>query len=662
MKLDFNFNCSFSVRCAALIGALLFSSATSVWAEPPLEGGHDVLAERLAAVAAYVAADYPGAVRNGRVLVESEYEEQRGLLKEAQSLFIGLRPLAGHETAREALAEELGRLTSDIEGRADEKAIVTDARAIELRLINDFGLVLAPSVPPSEERARQLFAANCVACHGVDGRADTERARTLRPPPVSFFDRERLRRISPALAFHAISFGVSGTAMAAFDSLSAADRWSLAFYVTSLRHRNGDFARGEARLATMQTTIVPTASRLARLSDDELQKALPALPEQDQADILAFLRAVAPFRVAKGGVFADARRLLGELGAQAGTQTVDRGKARELAIAAYLDGVEPHEAALRARDPALAERVERALLGLRHAVDTAMSPEAIRKEVARTLLVLDSVEERAQTGASVPFFAASAIALREGFELSLLIAALLAFVRRSGHPEHARFVHAGWLAAVPAGILTWFAIGAALGGARRELTEGLLTLTAATMLLFVSHFVLGRLESQKWLRFLERRTLRIESREKGQLPSAWPLVLLAFIAAFREAIEIVVFFRALILDSTGYGLAVLLGAASGLLLLAGLVFAMSQLGKRMSPRPLMAASSVLLTILAISLVGQGIRSLQEGGYLSLTSLPLPSVPQLGLFASAEGLLVQGGVLCLAWIPALLHRRRAPQTA
>ena len=46
-------------------------------------------------------------------------------------------------------------------------------------------------------------------------------------------------------------------------------------------------------------------------------------------------------------------------------------------------------------------------------------------------------------------------------------------------------MHDGWLLALPAGAVTWFAVGAALGGAKRELTEGVLTLVAAAMLLFV---------------------------------------------------------------------------------------------------------------------------------------------------------------------------------
>src|SRR5205823_2066186 len=147
------------------------------------------------------------------------------------------------------------------------------------------------------------------------------------------------------------------------------------------------------------------------------------------------------------------------------------------------------------------------------------------------------------------------------------------------------------------------------------------------MLLFVSHVVLGRLESRRWLKFLERRTVeaaRGGERVAGAPP--WPLAAVAFVAAYREAIEVVLFFRALVLDAPGR-----------------------------------AGAVALRTLLSVSLVGQGIRALQEGGYLGLTPLGegVPSLPSLGLYATAEGLAVQALVLLMVAVPWWLERRRRP---
>ncbi|HZS35413.1 MAG TPA: FTR1 family protein [Polyangia bacterium] len=617
--------------------------------------------ERLAALVDYVAADYPGAVKNGRVIAESELAEQQGMLAEAEALIAKARPLPGHQLGALALLGELGALLQDFRAHASEDKVAADCRTIHKRLIDDYGLVLSPLAPPSEERARAVFAAACASCHGSDGRADTPQARTLKPPPVSFLDGERMSRISPSLAFHALTFGVGGTAMASFDTLPASDRWSLAFYVVGLRHASGELERGARLAAEGRVPIAASASRLAELSDAQLDEKLRStLPDTgDRAAAIAHLRRVASFAAAPGGDFAEARRILAEVAVAAD----DPARARSLAVAAYLEGVEPHEATLRARDRAVADRIERAFFELRQAIDGGRGAEQIRREVARAALVLDGAEERGHGGPSVPFFAALAIALREGFELSLLIAALLAFVRKSSRAAEgdARWVHVGWTLAIPAGVATWFLVGAAIGGARRELTEGVLTLVAAAMLLFVSHFVLGRLESRRWLKFLERKVTGGERQNAAPEPRAghaWSLAAVAFVAAYREAIEIVLFFRALVLDAPGRGLAILAGAATGIAALIALVKVMSILGRRLNPRPLMLVSSVLLTGIAISLVGQGVRALQEGGYLHLSPLPfaMPSVPVLGLYATVEGLAAQLIVLALVIVPAWLEKR------
>jgi high-affinity iron transporter len=137
-------------------------------------------------------------------------------------------------------------------------------------------------------------------------------------------------------------------------------------------------------------------------------------------------------------------------------------------------------------------------------------------------------------------------------------------------------------------------------------------------------------------------------------------MLVAFVAAYREAIEIVLFFRALAIDSPGRGWAIATGALVGVTILGGVVVVMQQLGKRLNPRPVMLASGVLLTGLAISLVGQGVRALQEGGYLPLTPLGNGSggLPSVGLYPTIEGLVAQLVVLALVLLPLWLERRRA----
>lgn len=642
------------------VGFILTVLAAAAQAGEP--GGGDL--QRLAALVDYVAADYAGAVQGGKVLAAAEYEEQRGLLRDAAEL-VRRVPAPRTEAAREALAGEMAALARAVDAKATPEQVAALCRGIRTRLVNDFGLALVPLAPPSWDRAAKLYGDACVRCHGADGRADTEEARRLTPPPVSFHDAERMSRITPQLAYHALTFGVKDTAMASFDTLSAADRWSLAFYVVALRHAD-DRAAGERALA--RSRFVPTVTRLAELSDGELEALLGSeLAEPgSRAAALDYLRRTVSFAAEPGGTFAAARRLLSEVV----NATADRRRAHDLAVAAYLEGVEPHEAALRARDPDLARRIEAGFLALRRTIDgdqggadssgragQAGDGDAVVREVAQLRLLLDRAEEH-EASWGVLFVASLTIALREGLETALLIAALLAFLRKSGREDSARLVHLGWLAAIPAGLVTWFFAGALLRGAGRELVEAVITLLAAVLILGVTHWVLGRVEAQHWVGYLRRK---VTAAASGPGTRAWPLWGLAFFAAYREAVEVVLFYRALLLDAGESRLPVALGAVSGLVGIGVVLLVVQRLGRRLNPRPVMLASSVILAALALALVGRGVHALQEGGYIGLSPLGLPELPWLGFYANREGLVAQLGALLAIVLPSLV-RPSQPQRA
>ena len=129
----------------------------------------------------------------------------------------------------------------------------------------------------------------------------------------------------------------------------------------------------------------------------------------------------------------------------------------------------------------------------------------------------------------------------------------------------------------------------------------------------------------------------------------------------REALEIVLFFRALALGAPGHSAAVLAGAAVGVAGLTALVLVMSQLGRRLNPRPVMLASSVLLAALAVTLVGRGVRALQEGGFVGLTSLPLPDLSVIGIYPTLQGLMAQAATFVALFAPSLVERWRGRPT-
>jgi high-affinity iron transporter len=257
---------------------------------------------------------------------------------------------------------------------------------------------------------------------------------------------------------------------------------------------------------------------------------------------------------------------------------------------------------------------------------------------------------------AVPFGAAFIIYFREGIEAALLVGALLAGVRRLGSPEGVRYLHAGWLAAVPAGLLTWWlADRVVTGGAdRQELMEALVALLAAAVLFSVSFWLISKAESRHWTAYL-KRTL-----ERG-LGGRRLLVLsgLAFLAVYREAAETVLFTQALLFESPSQRGQVLAGAAAGLLSVCVAAYLMSRTARRLPLGPFFAVSGALMCVLSISFAGSGLYALVAAGYLTPRPVPFPEIPWLGIHPDLTSLLIQLAIAGLVGGAALTSLRRRP---
>lgn len=73
----------------------------------------------------------------------------------------------------------------------------------------------------SLEVGRRIYARECANCHGADGRADTEVARVLNPPPRNFTDPIVMARLDDGRVYMAIYRGRPGTAMGGRGELLA---------------------------------------------------------------------------------------------------------------------------------------------------------------------------------------------------------------------------------------------------------------------------------------------------------------------------------------------------------------------------------------------------------------------------------------------------------
>jgi len=614
-------------------GLLLSASLAQASPAPSLaaDGGN---AQRLVLLLDYVAADYGGAVKDGRVLASGEYAEQLRFMADAREI--------AHELGGpgDPLVQHVDGITRMLDAKASAADVAGACRAAREAVVRRFGLPTAPAARPSLEDARALYAQACAICHGVKGDAATERARELDPPPASFINPGRLTALSPYRAYNALTFGVPGTSMASFESLTADERWGLAFYVFRLGHAGQRMQGPQSR---------PLAE-LSSESDAELLGALSAEGEADPAAVLAHLRVEAPFQEPPAGAgLVRTRGLLRQALA-----TYRGGSPRQgdrMVIDAYLQGFEALEPRLRARDASGTLAVEDGFRDLRAAMARGdagavqAQAQALDQELARL-----QVEGRA----GIPLLAAFLIYVREGIEAALLVGALLAGLRRLGRSDAARWVHAGWMAALPAGVLTWFVLERVVrtGPEHRELMEAVVALLAALVLFTVSFWMISRVESQHWLGYLRGRLQKsLDGKKLGVLAG------LSFLAVYREAAETVLFTQALLLDAPGQSMQVLAGCLLGLLVVAAVAAVMARAVLRLPLGPFFAVSGVLLCGLAISFAGSGIYSLVAAGYLAPRPVPGPEVPWMGIYPDLTGLLVQSAILTLMAAAAVLTLRR-----
>lgn len=204
---------------------------------------------------------------------------------------------------------------------------------------------------------------------------------------------------------------------------------------------------------------------------------------------------------------------------------------------------------------------------------------------------------------------AGVVMLREGFEASLVVGIVLAFLNRTGRRDGFLAVWIGALSALflsaAAGALL-FAIGAELQGAPEKAFEGATMLAAAGLL--------------TWMIFWMRRQARSIKRElEGQVEnalargSAVGLALVVFVGVLREGVETALFLFGTVEGSNRF--VATTGATVGLAAAVMLGYLFYRGASRLNLRRFFTWTSVLLLGFAGWLLAQGLHELGEAGAL-----------------------------------------------
>ena len=610
--------------------------------QQPLPGGDLApVVQRIATTVQLAAQEYRVGISGGRVISPAEVEEASLFLAEARRTAERLPP----ESSASTIAA-LDQLIAAVGRTADPDSVAIGARAITSGLAERYRVDVdqVPSAAPPLARGAQVYQQNCAGCHGLAGRGDGPDGLALTPPPGALTEGARLVNVSPLDFYRRITIGVAGTAMPAFETrLSAADRWAAAAYATLLRYPapSGDVPAG---LRTFGTT--------ARMSDTQVAEAL-GMPLDRAAPTIAAVRS---FHGQETGIEAEAvfaevdRQLDSVLTLAANGQSAAASGA---AFEAYLT-FEQVESGVRAVDPSLASQLEAAFATLRGRAGggaTAGELQTLRAELATDLARAERVLGKPMTRTDL-FVQSFVILLREGLEAILLIGALIAFLVKTGNTRRRRDIHVGVGAAVVVSLLTAVAFETIFrfSPASQEVLEGATMLVATVALFYVSYWLLSKMEVAKWNRFVKGKVQ--DALVSG---SAFALPSVAFLAVYREGVETILFYKALLVAGPAGGavLPVVLGIAAASVVLGVVYVLINRFGVKLPLKPFFGVTSAFLYYMAFVFAGKGVAELQGGGVVPITIVSwAPQIERLGIYRTVESLAAQG-VLLLLFVGALV---------
>lgn len=279
------------------------------------------------------------------------------------------------------------------------------------------------------------------------------------------------------------------------------------------------------------------------------------------------------------------------------------------------------------------------------------SLDMLKKMLREDANQLDGKEE---SSAGV-FLASLLIILREGFEAILVIAAIAAYLIRSGNLRQTKIVYISGFAALIASALAAVAIQFVfeVSGANQEILEGVAMLLAVVVLFFVSNWMVAKAEAEAWKRYIEGKV-----QAAVETGSSFALGAAAFLAVFREGAETILFYQALLAETETYRNMVWIGFLVGCVALI-FIFAIVRYGSLAIPiKPFFMGTSILMYIMSVAFAGGGVKELQEADVISVTPVNfVQSIDILGIYPTVETLLPQAALLLLAIVSMFYYRAK-----
>ena len=278
---------------------------------------------------------------------------------------------------------------------------------------------------------------------------------------------------------------------------------------------------------------------------------------------------------------------------------------------------------------------------------------------------LDAALEKT-SGSSSPwalFVYALTIILREGFEALIIVAAVVAYLLKTGNEKRMSIVYSSLgVAVVLSFVMAWIMnlIFAGAAGQKREVMEGAVMLIAVGLLFYVGFWLLSNAGAKKWSKYIQSHVS--ESISAGSAKALWWTV---FLAVCREGAETVLFYQALIFDakdSAGYSM-IALGFVVGLIVLLVTYYVFKIFAIKIPIKPFFLVTSAIIFYMSIVFVGKGLMEFVEGKIFVPTKIEgFPTIEWLGIYPYYESLVPQAIMIAALIIGVIIMKNKQAKEA
>lgn len=268
------------------------------------------------------------------------------------------------------------------------------------------------------------------------------------------------------------------------------------------------------------------------------------------------------------------------------------------------------------------------------------------------------------------------ILIREGLEALLVVAAVIAYLIKSGNKRFTKWIYLGVLAGLAGSgliaVLFTFLFGGS--GPIQEISEGVCALIAMLMLLWTSNWMLNKSSVEAWNRYIRTKTetavasaqRKADAGEGVGFGMIVSLAMLSFLAVFREGAETVIFYESIYsMSQDAHGMWI--GGIAAAVVLLAIFFILRFTSVKIPIGPFFLVTSILMAVLVVIFAGGGIHALIEGDLIDGHYLSsVPTNDWIGLYPYVECLAAQAvaaiAVIALFAVGFARKRRMRQETA